>query len=158
MILRAIDSAIKGVGTQQLLMTCFAALIDPAHGTVEYSNAGHNFPYLLQTGATGEVRDIAVLALRGSPLGNIPGDFLLQSGKRTLTPGDVFVFFTDGMNEAMAPGQKEFGMEHLRKRLLAQGDGPSSDFVRDLGSQIDLHAGGGEQSDDITIVSGRRLP
>ena len=28
-----------------ILMTCCYCLIDPRHGTLTYSNAGHNFPY-----------------------------------------------------------------------------------------------------------------
>jgi len=156
-VLRAIDAAIRGVGTQQqLLMTCFAALIDPAHGTVEYSNAGHNFPYLLQTGATGEVRDIAVLALRGSPLGNIPGDFVLQSGKRTLTPGDVFVFFTDGVIDRVDGNGNRFGDRRLRHLLTGNSFGRRGEgltAMRDnILAEVASFARGAPADDDITLV------
>ncbi len=74
-----------------------------------------------------------------------------------LAPGDRFVLLTDGVNEAMAPGDKEFGMEHLRQRLKAESDRPSEEFLRHIVEQIEVHRGGGDQSDDITLVTGRRL-
>jgi sigma-B regulation protein RsbU (phosphoserine phosphatase) len=91
----------------------------------------------------------------------VPGDAYERVAKEetvSLEPGDRFLLFTDGVNEAMAPGQKEFGMEHLRRRLRAESDGPSDAFLRHIADQIDIHRAGGEASDDITILTGRRLP
>ena len=67
------------------------------------------------------------------------------------------MLLTDGVNEAMAPGQREFGMEHLRRQLKADSDGPSAQFLKGIADMIELHRGGGDASDDITIVTGRRL-
>ena len=47
--------------------------------------------------------------------------------------------------------------EHLRKRLQADSDSPGGLLVRNLTQQIEIHQGGGEQSDDITLITGRRL-
>jgi serine phosphatase RsbU (regulator of sigma subunit) len=154
-VLRAIDCAIKGVGTQQLLMTCFAALIDPVGGVVEYSNAGHNFPYLLGTEA-GKVREINVLALRGSPLGNIPGEFVLKSGRRDLMPGDVFVFFTDGIIDRVDGDGNRFGDRRLRTMLTSRtfgrhGEGLAS-LRDDILAEVASFARGTPADDDITLV------
>jgi sigma-B regulation protein RsbU (phosphoserine phosphatase) len=156
-VLRAIDTAIRGVGAQQqLLMTCFAAVIDPAHATVEFSNAGHNFPYIIQTGAGGEAREIGVLALRGSPLGNIPGDFVLQSGRRQLAPGDVFVFFTDGVIDRVDGDGNRFGDRRLRnlltgKRFGRRGEGLTA-MRDDILAEVASFARGTPADDDITLV------
>jgi serine phosphatase RsbU (regulator of sigma subunit) len=48
-------------------------------------------------------------------------------------------------------------MEHLRQRLKGESDRSSVDFLKSLTEQLELHRGGGEQSDDITIVTARRL-
>jgi sigma-B regulation protein RsbU (phosphoserine phosphatase) len=153
--LRAIDSAIKGVGTQQLLMTCFAALIDPARGTVEYSNAGHNFPYLLGTDG-GKVREVNVLALRGSPLGNIPGEFVLQSGRRQLSAGDVFVFFTDGVIDRVDGEGNRFGDRRLRNMLSSRNFGRHGEGLAalrdDILAEVASFARGAPADDDITLV------
>lgn len=155
--LKAVNAMLYGNAKRGTFVSCLYGVLDPQKHEITVANAGH-LPSVVWHGRE---RIATTHRSNGPVLGVLsPNLFDNAIGEETiaLRPSDRFVFFTDGMNEAMAPGQKEFGMEHLRKRLLAQGDGPSADFVRDLGTQIDLHAGGGEQSDDITIVSGRRLP
>jgi phosphoserine phosphatase RsbU/P len=155
-VLRAIDGAIRGVGAQKLLMTCFAAIIDPHLGTVEYSNAGHNFPYVVPAANGGARRELAVLALRGSPLGNRPGDFVLGSGVRKLAAGDVLVFFTDGIVERIDDGGERFGDRRLRVRLAETGVGAHGQGLAALrdGILVDVTAfgRGAAPDDDMTIV------
>jgi len=150
-VLRAIDRGIRGLGTQQLLMTCFAAIVDPGRGVVEYSNAGHNFPYLV-----GAERDLAVLALRGSPLGNVPGDFTLQSGRRQLAAGDVMVFFTDGVIDRVDGAGNRFGDRRLRQLLAKKSAGRRGEGLSALRDQIlaevTSFARGAPADDDITVV------
>jgi sigma-B regulation protein RsbU (phosphoserine phosphatase) len=155
LVLRAIQRGIRGVGTQQLLMTCFAAILDPGRGVVEYSNAGHNFPYLVQTESKG-AHDLAVLALRGSPLGNLPGEFVLNSGRRSLRPGDVLVFYTDGVIDRVDGKGNRFGDRRLRAMLLAQRLGRSGAGLAALRdtilAEVGRFAGGAPADDDITLV------
>lgn len=155
--LQAVNAMLYGNAKRGTFVSCIYGVLDSAAHTLTMSNAGH-LPSVIWHGK----ERIATTHRSNGPVVGVlsPSIYDRQIGEETvpLRPGDRFVFFTDGMNEAMAPGQKEFGMEHLRKRLMAQGDGGSAEFVRDLAAQIDLHAGGGEQSDDITILSGRRLP
>jgi serine phosphatase RsbU (regulator of sigma subunit) len=155
--LQSVNAMLYGNAKRGTFVSCIYAVLDTAQHTLTMSNAGH-LPSVIWHGK----ERIATTHRSNGPVVGVlaPAIYNGQIGEETvsLRPGDRFVFFTDGMNEAMAPGQKEFGMEHLRRRLLAHGDGVSADFVRDLAAQIDLHAGGGEQSDDITILSGRRLP
>jgi len=132
-------------------------ILDTERNTLTLANAGHLPAVVWHSRA----KVATVHRSNGPVLGVLPPDqyaSMIQEETVSLQPGDRFVLFTDGMNEAMAPGQKEFGMEHLRRRLMAGSDGPSVGFIRDLTEQLHLHAGGGEQSDDITILTGRRLP
>jgi len=137
-------------------MTCFAAIIDPHLGTVEYSNAGHNFPYVVPAVNGGARRELAVLALRGSPLGNRRGDFVLGSGVRNLAAGDVLVFFTDGIVERVDDGGERFGDRRLRVRLAEAEGGAAGVDLAGLRDAIlaDVTAFGGRAvpDDDMTIV------
>jgi sigma-B regulation protein RsbU (phosphoserine phosphatase) len=155
-VLRAIHAAIRGVGTQQLLMTCFAAIVDPARGLVEYSNAGHNFPYLVATDPAGVGGDLGVLALRGSPLGNVPGEFVLESSQRQLAAGDVLLFFTDGVIDRVDASGNRFGDRRLRHMLVGRRLGRGGDglpAVRDtILAEIASFARGAPADDDITVV------
>ncbi len=133
------------------------AVLDPARHTLQVANAGH-LPLIIWRS---RARVATIHPSKAPVLGMIPADAYdrsVQEETISLEPGDRFVLFTDGVNEAMAPGQKEFGMEHLRRRLRAESDGPSDLFLRHIADQIDMHRAGGDQSDDITIVTGRRVP
>jgi phosphoserine phosphatase RsbU/P len=156
-VLRAIDGAIRDVrGEQQLLMTCFAALIDVDRGVMEFSNAGHNFPYVVHMDPkTRALTGISVLALRGSPLG---GDDLptLESGQRALQAGDVFVGFTDGVIDRVDRAGNRFGDRRLRallgKRTL-DGDGVGLSALRDdILARMRAFADGTPADDDMTLV------
>lgn len=155
-VLRAIDSAIRGVGTQQLIMTCFAAVVDPGRGVVDFSNAGHNFPYHVGTTAEGAHRGLGVLALRGSPLGNLGGDFVLGSGQRPLAPGDVLVFFTDGVIERVDGAGNRFGDRRLRTLLTTGSLGRFGDGLlalrENILTEVATFGRGAPADDDITIV------
>jgi sigma-B regulation protein RsbU (phosphoserine phosphatase) len=155
-VLRAIHSAIRGVGTQQLLMTCFAAVIDPVEGLVTFSNAGHNFPYVVATNAEGSAEELGVLALRGSPLGNVPGEFVLTSGVRPLPPGAIVVFFTDGVIDRVDGDGNRFGDRRLRHMLLTRPlgrFGAGLTAARDhILTEVASFSRGAPADDDITIV------
>jgi sigma-B regulation protein RsbU (phosphoserine phosphatase) len=150
-VLRAIDGAIRGLGAQMLLMTCFCALIDARRGVVEFSNAGHNFPYLLHRDGDA-VTDIAVLALRGSPLGAPTDDMVISTGQRALLPGDVFVFFTDGLIDRADPTGNRFGDRRLQRFLRGRSGADVPDLMRDMLGIVDEFSRGTPADDDVTLV------
>ncbi len=132
------------------------ALLDPASHTLTVANGGH-LPTILWKS---RIRIAMTFPSRGPVLGVLPAMAYLPAMREEvihLDPGDRFLLFTDGVNEAMGEGQKEFGIELVRKRLIAESDGKSGELLRRIADQIEIHRGGGEQSDDITIVTGRRL-
>ena len=140
-----------------MFVSAIYAELDPVEHTLTVANAGH-LPVVVARPFGGEPD---VYPARGSVLGVLPPDQFAEAMHEDvipLTPGDRFVFITDGVNEAMAPGEKEFGMQHLIRVLHKMGDAPSGQVLKELMAYIELHRAGGEQSDDITIVSGRRKP
>ena len=140
-----------------MFVSAIYAVLDPVEHTLTVANAGH-LPVVVARPFGG---DPDTYPSRGSVLGVLPPDRFAESMQEEvipLTPGDRFIFITDGVNEAMAPGDKEFGMQHLLRVLQKMGDAPSDQVLKELMAYIELHRGGGEQSDDITIVSGRRKP
>ncbi len=131
------------------------ALLDWKSHTLTIANAGH-LPTLVWHPRS---KIVTVHSAKGVVLGaGGPAifDSRLQLEEMQLSVGDRVLMITDGVNEAMAPGQSEFGMEHLRKRLQADNEKTSADFIRNIMAQVDIHRAGGEQSDDITIVTFQR--
>ena len=155
-VLSAIDAAIRGIGASGLLMTCFAAVVDARQGSIEFSNAGHNFPYILHRGDGGAVEELSVLAMRGSPLGAADQHVSLQSGSRPLKPGDVLVFYTDGVIDRVDAVGNRFGDRRLRHLFLHRQMAPDGNGITALRDaiigQMQTFAAGQPADDDVTLV------
>ena len=159
-VLTAINSAIRIPGGDQVSMTCFAALIDPGRGVVEFANASHMFPLIAPTGADGGLGAVAamggqVLPAEGEEDSSVQGAGI-QTGSQALAPGDVIVLFTDGLVEREDKGGRKFGYRRLQAALQAARLGPGDAGIaalRDhvLGS-VDRFAKGVAPDDDVTLV------
>lgn len=156
-VLRAIDSAIRDVGDHNVLMTCFAAVLDSTTGVLHYANAGQNFPYVLHMApGTGRQLDMpSIIAASGNPLGDRNIKLEIRRGSIQLRPGDVFVCFTDGLVERANPAGKLFGDRRLRNALQGQvlDSGLALVQLRDqVLAQNEKFAEGVHAEDDITFV------
>ena len=130
-----------------LFVTVFYAVLDPATGTLLYSNAGHNPPYHLQ-GDGGTVRP---LTRTGMPVG-ILEDSTWAMGSVQLSPGDVLVLYTDGVTEAQDGQGAFFGSEQLLATIQFNLNRSAQDIQKAILTAIHQFAGGAPQFDDITLV------
>src|SRR5678815_4879893 len=105
-VLRAIDQAIRMVGEHNVLMTAFAAVFDSSTGTLNYANAGQNFPYVMRLSETRVLERASIIAASGNPLGDRNIQLEIRRGTMQLKPGDLFVCFTDGVVERANPSGK----------------------------------------------------
>lgn len=129
-----------------LFITVFCARLNPASGTLEYANGGHNPPLLHSGGATRELDG------DGAAIG-ILRDVEFERCTATLADEDTLVLYTDGVTEAAAPGGEQFGEERLRACI----DGSSpDDLVGTIYTAVRTHAGAVPQGDDVTLVALRR--
>ena len=130
-----------------MFVTVFYGVFDITTGQIDYTNAGHNPPYVLR-------RDGRVEALTSDhnlALGVMDG-ISLSSNALTLNEGDSLVMFTDGVTEAENERLEQFGEKRLENELL-QLKGKNSQTVVDVINQrVKEFAGEHEQNDDITIL------
>lgn len=77
-------------------------------GILIYSNAGHNFPFVLRVNGKFEA-----LPHGGPVLGPTP-DATYTRGYVKLDPGDLLCLYSDGIVEAHDRRDREFGMDRLR--------------------------------------------
>jgi serine phosphatase RsbU (regulator of sigma subunit) len=156
LVLRAIDSAIRNLGDHHVLMTCFAATFDATTGTLQYANAGQNFPYVMRMGPGRTLEDATIIAASGNPLGDRAHKSEVKWGTAQLHPGDVFVLFTDGLVERQNKAGKLFGDRRLRSALHGQvleADGESLVQLRDrVLASNEAFADGVIAEDDVTFV------
>lgn len=132
-------------------ITMTYAIVDTAARTMRFARAGHN-PLIHLTGATGLTR---VLTPQGLGLGIDAGDRfddILEEMEVPLVPGDLFLFFTDGLSEAMNQSSELFGEQRLRD-LLEAAPGLDSEPMKDrILAAVRAFAEGTAQHDDMTMV------
>jgi serine phosphatase RsbU (regulator of sigma subunit) len=132
-------------------VTMTYAIVDTKARCMRYARAGHN-PMLHLDARTGLTR---VLAPPGLGLGLDAGtrfDRILEEAEVPLTPGDFFLFFTDGLSEAMHEGAELFGEGRLR-RILEDAGGLSSDELKDrIMGEVRRFVGNAAPHDDMTMV------
>lgn len=152
--LEAMDNALKGLGKIDLLMTCFAIVVDPRQGVIEYANAGHCFPYLVNRKPDGALGDLAILAVRGNPLGTPARSF--NTWRRPFQVGDVLVLATDGLTDRLNPRGERFGDRRYRALLNTATMSPEATGAQELRDRVyrsvDAFGEGHPADDDVTLV------
>ncbi len=133
------------------------AVVDLRARTMTYARAGHTpLMYLPGPGSAGP-KGLRVLAPDGLVLGlNIDTgemfDRLLQEETIPLQEGDLYLFFTDGISEAMNAGEDCFGETRLGRLIEAHAGLPSDELSERVLREIASFVGGAPQHDDMTLI------
>ena len=147
------DSRLCDLGLAQLGMfvTAFSGVLDTATGAFTYSCAGHNPPRLLRTS------DRTVISLDGArtlPLGLIEEPSKHTEETVVLAPGDLALFYTDGITEARSPTGEFFGDSRLDQILCDLADPPTPETaVQTIAKAVARFSGDGTLSDDQTLLA-----
>jgi sigma-B regulation protein RsbU (phosphoserine phosphatase) len=119
---------------------------DPGSRRLEYVNAGHNVPILRHADATMEKLDVG-----GLPLG-IFSAAAYNTAFVDLHPGDVLIFYTDGVVEAFNQAGEEYGNDRWLAAIRALPNGTAQEQLAYLMKGVDAFVGLTRQSDDITYM------
>jgi hypothetical protein len=140
------DTLAKGT-----FVTMAYAILDPESSVVTFARAGHNPPILAGTSGPAELVAPPGTALGAAPPGVF--DRILAARRLELRRGDVLVFYTDGVTEAMNPTHQEFGEERLLAAIERHRDGLSARaLVGKVLEDVAEFSQGASQHDDITLV------
>src|SRR5712664_3935338 len=126
--------------------TAVLAEYEPASRRLSYVNAGHNAPILRRANG-----DLEKLDIGGVPLG-IQSAPAYDTSTKELSPGDVLIFFTDGVVEAFDENGEEFGDPRWLAAIRALPDGTAQQSLQYLMTRVDAFVGVTRQSDDITCM------
>jgi sigma-B regulation protein RsbU (phosphoserine phosphatase) len=127
------------------------AVLNPV-GEVVYVNGGHNPPLLYRRGGG----QLLHLERTGMVLGLFDGVGYEQVSFQ-MEPGDILLMYTDGVSEATAANDEEFGLERLQLAFLERVEQPLTELVGGIQADIDAFTGSYPQFDDITLLVARRV-
>jgi sigma-B regulation protein RsbU (phosphoserine phosphatase) len=142
------DKDLQASKDSWMFVTFFLSIIDLTTGEMDYTNAGHNPPYLIRS-------DNSVVKLevnKGLPLG-LDFEKEYQAKKIAFKPGDKLILYTDGVTEAMNTKDELFDESGIEKVLDNNGNADVKELVESIFHSVDEFAGEAEQADDITTVA-----
>jgi sigma-B regulation protein RsbU (phosphoserine phosphatase) len=148
---QANDLLLKDSQANNMFVSAFYAVLDPASGLVVYANAGHN-PPLWQPASGAPAQQLFSGDL---VLGVAPG-IRYREQQLHLAPGDLLLLYTDGITEATSPADELFGLDRLREALAAAGAAGCGGVVEAVLGAVEAFSAGATQADDFTLVAVRR--
>jgi hypothetical protein len=146
---RAMDRALAEEFGSERFATAQLAHLQLSTGELQWLNAGHPAPIVSRRGrAIDLVAEVCLPVGMASELGSEP---IVQI--TALEPGDIVLFFTDGVVEARAPTGEEFGRDRLADllvRAVSTGQTPAETLRLLAHAAVDHQAG--VFQDDATLV------
>ncbi len=152
-LLKQVNNLLVADAQNGMFVTAVFALADLETGQVTYANAGHNQPLLMHS-ETGKAEKLHKGGMAMAVLEN--NQYIDNS--ISLKPGDTLLLYTDGVTEQFAPDGDMFGEERLIE-VVEENIGESVQELHDsLNKAIFDFREGEPSSDDVTMLSIRRLP
>ena len=135
-----------------MFVTVFYGIYNIRTGEVDYTNAGHNPPYLLRKNNT-----VEPLPLSKNFIVGVFDDFAYTNSSLTLEPGDTLILYTDGVTEAFNENREMFSESGLEKTLKSVPGAGSEEIAEAILEDLKDFVGNEPQSDDITMLILKRL-
>jgi sigma-B regulation protein RsbU (phosphoserine phosphatase) len=124
--------------------TVFYAVLDMESGAVRFSNAGHEFPFLVTDGSASLIEESGVV------LGCLE-EFDYVERDCHVPAGGSLVVYTDGVTDSESRGGDYYGAHRLRSVLERNGQLSARDVCRRVIEDVRAF-GDGENQDDLTVV------
>ncbi|VVB72921.1 Methanogenesis regulatory histidine kinase FilI [uncultured archaeon] len=146
-VLKNANNMIASDATAGMFVTLLYGILDGETLSFNYADAGHPPPLLFRAGIEVLVEE----PVTGIALGAKEGAIYEESTIK-FSPGDVAVFYTDGVTEAMNTKGEMYGQGRIADMVSRSRQMSAEMILRRLQSDISSFSSGREQNDDITMV------
>jgi len=145
-VLSSVNTILNQRQLEEYYCTLCYAIFDLKRRNVTLANSG--LPYPIRATAEG----VAQIELPGVPLGSFPGS-AYDEITIALHTGDVFVFCSDGVFEAMNVNGEEFGAERLLEVVRGSRELAPRALVDAISAAVETFREGFPPNDDMTAVA-----
>ena len=149
-ILRRVNDALASHNPHTMFVTLLCAIYDVRTGRLDYASAGHPPAVLIREGKA------QFLPLKPGMMAGIMAGLSAPSQSVQLQPGDLVVFYTDGVTEAFNAAGDLYGESKLLEELAGQSGHTAAATTDALLRSVRAHAGERPQSDDIAVLALKR--
>ncbi|MBI5401886.1 MAG: SpoIIE family protein phosphatase [Ignavibacteriae bacterium] len=134
---------------KNFFVTMNLALFNISEGKMQLSRAGHNPVLFFRDG------ECRILQSKGMGLG-LDNEKVFNENLEEIEIGlrknDVFIFYTDGLDEAMNKNREEYGLKSIIDITRKNVNSDAKELQNVLMEDIKRHRNGAEQNDDISMV------
>jgi serine phosphatase RsbU (regulator of sigma subunit) len=130
-----------------MFVSLFYAVVSGQDGRMGYVNAGHNPPVVFHA----HNNTTSLLDSGGIVLG-IDTGMEFKEADIDICPGDIVVFYTDGVTEAVDNNVQQYGEERLCQVITAHAKDCAHDIIDAIVKDVSAFVGDVDQFDDITLV------
>lgn len=131
----------------ELILSMFYAKYSVDNRLLSYANGGHEPPLLYRCGK----EDCTFLDSDGMLLGVMKGAAFEEKTIR-LAEGDLIVFYTDGITEALGVTGELFGRQNLCRSVYRHRGAPPEGIIEGILADLAEFCGGASFVDDISLV------
>ncbi|MBV6430941.1 MAG: hypothetical protein IANPNBLG_01063 [Bryobacteraceae bacterium] len=136
--------------TPEKYATFFLGVFNESSLDFTYTNAGHLPPILMRGG------EPRTLEVNGTVVGAFPFSSYEESRIR-LEPGDLLLFYTDGISEAENAYGEQFGEERIFELLRRDKNRSPEEVLAAILHEVGEWTGSPELQDDMTLLLARRV-
>lgn len=144
-ILSSVNTILHQRQLEEYYCTLAYAVFDLKRRVLTMANSGLPYPIRWSEGVCAQIE------LAGVPLGSFPGT-TYDEVSLALRAGDVFVFYSDGVSEAMNAAGGEFTSDRLMEVVTRSVQLPAAQIVDAIVTAVDHWRAGAPSNDDMTAV------
>jgi sigma-B regulation protein RsbU (phosphoserine phosphatase) len=130
-----------------MFVTAFYGIVNRKTREMRYVRAGHDMPIHFQSAN----RQLSLLKAPGRFLGSLDG-LVLDEAAVQFSPGDALVCYSDGLTDAMSPGEEWYGLERLQASVARAGAESARVLAEAIIADVDAFRAGVSQPDDLTLL------
>lgn len=145
-ILTNLNNSLAENNESNMFVTLFLGILDLNSGTLQFCNAGHNPPILLNSDST------YLSVIPNLPLGLIEG-FTFVAQELLLTPNSTLLLYTDGLTEAENDQQQLYSEARLLSFVQDHPFDSTQQLIESIVADVEHHVQQAEQSDDMTLLA-----
>ena len=146
-VVRNANKMIASDAPTGMFVTLIYSVLDGENYSMQYANAGHPPPLLFRS-ADGTVQEEAPMGL----VMGIVDDAEYRERRIKFSSGDIAIFYTDGITEAMNNSGELYGIERLKEVIIGSCLLEPKEILKMILADISNFSHTAEQHDDITLI------
>ncbi len=144
---------------RDMFITLVYAVVDTVNDTMTLARAGHELPLICSAGKNGTDAETKFIGSEGMALGMVPPeifDAVIEDTSVPFAEGDVVLFYTDGITEAINGDEVEFSDARLAETVMVLRKLSAKAINDNLVTTVERFTGQGKFADDLTLIAVKR--